>query len=409
MAYTPFKFPQQPTVQQTLSRTPGYFGQLNPQNQNPFSLPPMKVPTGTQPTGYNPRGMLPSATPNAMPRNQKAAIIMGALSDIFRGQDPTQNTIARQQQMVAMQERAKQQQAMQKLRSGQPFTQADMIDILGAKDYMAATMGTNKGTSLMQNTGYIDDLYAQRDALPENDPMRQRLDMMIRNAEAQAGAGKYDPYTQFALAESKRIGGSTAGLDLSPYELEVDKAFAKEAVEFETTGKWTAITNIEKLDQSIAALKESDNLTGPVIGNTPRALLAITNPEAVGLEDDIRSIIFQSLKATLGAQFTEREGDRLVAASFNQLLPEEVNMKRLERIRNETFNSIKAMEDKIKYNKRQKTLRGYEGEQSVDSLINAIIKPEDYAGLSDDQLMTIFKDPNTSEAELNAIRKLIGG
>ena len=386
------------------------------QQQSPYSFPTMKVPTGPA-TGYNPQGMLPNPQqPPATPKNQKAAIIMGALSDIFRGQDPTQNTIARQQQMVAMQERAKKERALAKSMRGETLTETDLFDLFGTELYaqrefeeIRAKEKGKTGTSLMQNTKYITDLYTQRDALPENDPRRKTYDIAIRNAEAQAGAGKYDIATQLGLAEAKRIGGSTAGLDLSSYELEVDRAFAKEAVEFETTGKWTAITNIEKLDQSIAALKESDNLTGPVIGNTPRVVLAITNPEAVGLEDDIRSIIFQSLRATLGAQFTEREGDRLVAASFNQLLPEEVNMKRLERLRNETFNSIKAMEDKIEYNKRERTLKGYKGEQSIDSLINAIIKPEDYAGLSDDQLMTIFKDPNTSEEELNAIRKLIGG
>tara|TARA_R100001082_G_scaffold82357_1_gene49213 strand:+ start:400 stop:1551 length:1152 start_codon:yes stop_codon:yes gene_type:complete len=98
MAYTPFKFPQRTATNQTFPMTPGYFGQLN-----------MPVPTGPA-TGYNPRGMLPLATPNAMPRNQKAAIIMGALSDIFRGQDPTQNTIARQQQMVDMDAQRKAQE-----------------------------------------------------------------------------------------------------------------------------------------------------------------------------------------------------------------------------------------------------------------------------------------------------------
>ena len=387
------------------------------QQQSPYSFPTMKVPTGKNPTGYNPRGMLPNPQqPPATPKNQKAAIIMGALSDIFRGQDPTQNTILRQQQMVAMQERAKKERALAKTMRGEMLTESDKIDLFGTKLYadieaerIRAKEKGSSGTSLMQNTKYITDLYTQRDALPENDPRRKTYDIAIRNAEAQAGAGKYDIATQFGLAEAKRIAGSPAGLDLTPYQLEVDKAFAKEAVEFESTEKWTAISNLDKLDQSIAALKESDNLTGPVIGNTPRVVLAITNPEAVGLEDDIRSIIFQSLRATLGAQFTEREGDRLVAASFNQLLPEEVNMKRLERLRTETFNSIKSKEDKIAYLKQNETLRGYEGEQSVDSLINAIIKPEDYAGLSDEELMTIFKDPNTSEAELNAIRKLIGG
>ena len=211
------------------------------------------------------------------------------------------------------------------------------------------------------------------------------------------------------MAESKRIGGSTAGLDLSDYQRKTDEAFATEAVKFESTEKWSLLTNIDKLDDSIAALKQSDSLTGPVIGNIPDIILAFTNPEAIGLEDDIRSIVYQSLRATLGAQFTEREGNRLVAATFNQLLGEEINMKRLERLRAETYNMIKAKEDKIAYLKKEGTLRGYEGEQSVDSLLNAIIQPEDYVGLSDDQLMTIFKDPNTSEAELNAIRKLMGG
>ena len=177
----------------------------------------------------------------------------------------------------------------------------------------------------------------------------------------------------------------------------------------ESIEKWQLISNLDKLDQSIAALKESDNLTGPIIGSTPKVILAFTNPEAVGLEDDIRSIVYQSLRATLGPQFTENEGNRLVASTFNQLLGEEVNMKRLDRLRAETYNMMKAKEDKIAYLKKEGTLRGYEGEQSIDSLLKAIIKPEDYAGLSDEELMTIFTDPNTSEEELNEMRKLIGG
>ena len=80
------------------------------QQQSPYSFPTMKVPTGPA-TGYNPQGMLPNPQqPPATPKNQKAAIIMGALSDIFRGQDPTQNTIARQQQMVAMDAQRKAQE-----------------------------------------------------------------------------------------------------------------------------------------------------------------------------------------------------------------------------------------------------------------------------------------------------------
>ena len=113
MAYTPFNANQpksyaelmqllnqraQPTGLNT--QTPGYFG-----NQNPNQL---NIPVGTGPGS----GILPN--PNATPKNQKAAIIMGALSDIFKGQDTTQNTIARQQQMVAMDAQRKAQERFNK-------------------------------------------------------------------------------------------------------------------------------------------------------------------------------------------------------------------------------------------------------------------------------------------------------
>ena len=154
MAYTPFKFPQQPTVQQTLSQTPGYFGQLN-----------MPVPSG--PATQN-QGMLPSATPNAnaTPKNQKAAIIMGALSDIFRGQDPTQNTIARQQQMVAMDAQRKAQERydaafaaanpqMQKIMAG--YTAPEWQTIQGQLDlHNLKQTGAYAGTSM--DAQYLNDL-----------------------------------------------------------------------------------------------------------------------------------------------------------------------------------------------------------------------------------------------------------
>ena len=152
MAYTPFKFPQQPTVQQTLSQTPGYFGQLN-----------MPVPSGLATQN---QGMLPSATPNAMPRNQKAAIIMGALSDIFRGQDPTQNTIARQQQMVAMDAQRKAQERydaafaaanpqMQKIMAG--YTAPEWQTIQGQLDlHNLKQTGAYAGTSM--DAQYLNDL-----------------------------------------------------------------------------------------------------------------------------------------------------------------------------------------------------------------------------------------------------------
>lgn len=154
MAYTPFKFPQRPTIQQTLSQTPGYFGQLN-------------MPVQSGPATQN-QGMLPSATPNAMPRNQKAAIIMGALSDIFRGQDPTQNTIARQQQFMAMDAQRKAQERFQKAyEAADPNMQKIMAPYSGnplAWEPIQAKLDINKLTNTGAYAGtsmdaqYLNDL-----------------------------------------------------------------------------------------------------------------------------------------------------------------------------------------------------------------------------------------------------------
>jgi len=109
MAYQPWKPKTVAEIMQMMTQgaqqpglntqTPGYFGQIN-----------MPVQAGPG-SGYNPRNILPNPPPaNVTPKNQKAAIIMGALSDIFKGQDTTQNTLARQQQMVAMDAQRKAQE-----------------------------------------------------------------------------------------------------------------------------------------------------------------------------------------------------------------------------------------------------------------------------------------------------------
>ena len=137
-------------------------------------------------------------------------------------------------------------------------------------------------------------------------------------------------------------------------------------------------------------------------------LKAFTNPESVGVEDDIRSIIFQSLRETLGAQFTEREGDRLVAASFNPLLSEEINAVRLKRLRTETARSAQAKLDMIDYFDKNRTLKDYKGKIFDSSnILGNIIQPQDYAELTLSELEQIFTNPETTPQEIEAIRQLL--
>ena len=149
MAYTPFN-PKQPTWWEIMQQNNPYSFKGMPVVKPPMPgdanfRGPLQPPIVPQPGDANfvgpqvgllqnqQTGILPN--PNATPKNQKAAIIMGALSDIFKGQDTTQNTVLRQQQMVAMEERAKKERALAKSMRGETLTESDKIDLFGTKLY----------------------------------------------------------------------------------------------------------------------------------------------------------------------------------------------------------------------------------------------------------------------------------
>ena len=252
MAYTPFKFPQRPTIQQTLSQTPGYFGQLN------MPVPPAGPATQNQ-------GMLSSATPNAMPRNQKAAIIMGALSDIFRGQDPTQNTIARQQQFMAMDAQRKAQERFQKAyEAADPNMQKIMAPYSGnplAWEPIQAKLDINKLT----NTG----AYAgtSMDAQYLNDLERGAVDPEFRKTSRYkvAWQEKHAPSTYInAAGESVTRPGLRPGTYPNPFgddESGTGEIYGIGAERRKLLK--TDLDTVERVRNAIGGLRESINRINP--------------------------------------------------------------------------------------------------------------------------------------------------
>jgi hypothetical protein len=85
------------------------------------------------------------------------------------------------------------------------------------------------------------------------------------------------------------------------------------------------------------------------------------NPEAADAKNRVEGVIFQTLKETLGAQFTEREGKRLVEASYNPMLDPATNAARLRDYSNGLKKAVEARESQMAYLKEHKTLQGYDG------------------------------------------------
>jgi len=76
--------------------------------------------------------------------------------------------------------------------------------------------------------------------------------------------------------------------------------------------------------------------------------------------DLVRAVVFQSLKKTLGGQFTEREAQRLVEATFNPSLPPEQNIKRILALRDKMLTMFRTQQKAIEYYNKNNTLYGYD-------------------------------------------------
>ena len=106
------------------------------------------------------------------------------------------------------------------------------------------------------------------------------------------------------------------------------------------------MTGLQQLEKS---KDDFFGLTGKNVGVMPKGLRAFFNPDSADLEDNIRSIVYESLRQTLGAQFAEKEGEKLIQASFNSMLSEEKNIVRLKRMRAKILEMAKAKQKSYEY------------------------------------------------------------
>jgi hypothetical protein len=105
----------------------------------------------------------------------------------------------------------------------------------------------------------------------------------------------------------------------------------------------TALKGVESLRDVQAAIQKDPSLVSdPLSTSLPDWMRATTAGGRAALQarDTVRSAIQATLKATLGAQFTEREGEMLLARAYDPRLGVEENVERLER-------AIKELEDQI--------------------------------------------------------------
>lgn len=143
----------------------------------------------------------------------------------------------------------------------------------------------------------------------------------------------------------------------------IDRKAAQEYDKFILGGGYSdTMDQLKQLNFALGGLKKTDLATGPVIGSLPDFLRPIVTPGGVAIEDRVRQVVQRSLRQTLGGQFAEREGEKLIAAAFNKKLDEKENAQRLkdliEKIKLAADAKKKALDYFVQNNY---SMRGYKG------------------------------------------------
>lgn len=169
------------------------------------------------------------------------------------------------------------------------------------------------------------------------------------------------PITGLRPAESVKqtgaanINGSGAEKD-STFWKNMDAEFAETAQEWETTGRVQSASGIAALGQTANDFM-SGKVKGGWLGLIPGR--ALTRPELDQAVKQVEKVVFPQLRATMGAQFTEKEGKRVIDATIDPTQTGENNARRILALSEAMKKQAADKERMLNYAKKTGTLRGY--------------------------------------------------
>jgi len=195
--------------------------------------------------------------------------------------------------------------------------------------------------------------------LPEKDPeMIREFDL----AKSRGMIPKDMDLEGFAKIRRGPLVQNVIGDKLTPGQEALDKDYAKQFNEWTSGGGFSdARKQIQQLDSAVNMLATQSGLTGPAIGLIPEKSLPIVNPKAASVKESVEEVVQRNLRLILGAQFTEREGERLISRAYNIALPQEENARRLKLLTEQIADAARAKQEAADYFSKNGTLRGWNG------------------------------------------------
>lgn len=192
-------------------------------------------------------------------------------------------------------------------------------------------------------------------------------------AEQEAGTAQKRATTEKTVAETEKLDltlpsvkqKADADAAVAAYNAanlgfeDANKEFQKQYVAWRSGGAEDFFDKIKQLRMAVRVLRSGRQITGPLFNQLPPLVKTLVSPESTDVRGDVEKIVQGALRETLGAQFTQVEGDRLLARIYNPELPETMVAENVEAELNKIAALAKSREAMSRYYEENSTLKGY--------------------------------------------------
>lgn len=240
----------------------------------------------------------------------------------------------------------------------------------GGFDFGQGLMAVGRGLSIAGSRNPTETAAAiaqmdreQREAMkPKITPLANGAFSLVAYPDGRTEIVNNEKIQEFLKEEAKLKNTFTIDKIKATADANVGAAITKEVTKDQVKnadGATQTANAVSELNAVANELEGTPNATGPVIGLVPKVARDVITPTGGALQDRAERIIQQSLRQTLGGQFTQNEADRFLARSYNPRLSEAENARRLRDMAAELDTIQKNKDAALEYLKKNKTLDGF--------------------------------------------------
>jgi hypothetical protein len=225
--------------------------------------------------------------------------------------------------------------------------------------------------------------------------MGQEQAFREKELAAKLGDSKADRDLKLKLAQMEMAGKQAAvsqGGKLTEGEKAVDKDYAKDLNDWVGNGKATLSKNLQALKEARSALETDSSLSGGLTGILPERL---TSNKVLQQRQKVGSAIQESLRATLGSAFTEKEGERILKNAYNEAASPEANKASLDALIKRLEDTAATNDDRAAYFKANRSLAGFQAKAPAAAATEATVivsNGSETLAISPDDLADAEKD-----------------